>query len=362
MNRILAIAFFFMLFNGASAFTQTNPTDTNTYVIKKNNGVEYIGKILSDDGREVLILTESMGKIYIPKADITLIKVVDVNKEIVNNEYRGKGVFTTRYQFSTNAFPIEKGENYAMINLYGPEVHFAVNKRFSLGIMASWIASPLVLAAKYTIPTSNEKINFGIGTLLGTTGYLNQARGFGGLHWGMVSFGDRSKNITFSIGYSYLSLGVDYEQVIYQPGKYYPVVDQWDNSYIPNPTVQSINKVNDPLTTAPILGIAGIAPVGKKASFICDAMLLFGSRTQTNYSQNQTIIYNSQGQQDYLLVDPALTTTEKSSSVNLIFMPGLRFQKTENKAFQISLAGIIGRNEMNSYSFPLPMCSWFYKF
>ena len=73
MNRILAIAFFFMIFNGGYAFSQVNPTDTNTYVIKKNNGVEYIGKILSDDGREVLILTESMGKIYIPKADITLL-------------------------------------------------------------------------------------------------------------------------------------------------------------------------------------------------------------------------------------------------------------------------------------------------
>jgi hypothetical protein len=179
----------------------------------------------------------------------------------------------------------------------------------------------------------------------------------------MVSFGDRRKNITFSLGYSYLSLGDNnYQQEIYQPGKYYPITDQWGGTYFPTPPVQSIKSINDPLTKAPIIGIAGITPVGKKASFICDAMILFGSRTESLYSQNQTVIYDSQGQQDYLLVEPAILKTENNSSVNLIFMPGMRFQKTENKAFQISLAGIIGRNEMNSYSFPLPMCSWFYKF
>ena len=139
-------------------------TDTTKYIVVKHDGIEYVGLLLSDDGRELLIETKSLGKIYIPKSEIKSIKPVDYSEDIAQGVVTSAGVFTTRYQFSTNAFPIEKGENYAMINLYGPEVHFAVNKRFSLGIMASWIASPLVLAAKYTIPTSNEKINFGIGT------------------------------------------------------------------------------------------------------------------------------------------------------------------------------------------------------
>jgi hypothetical protein len=42
----------------------------------------------------------------------------------------------------------------------------------------------------------------------------------------------------------------------------------------------------------------------------------------------------------------------------IIIMPGMRFQKTEEKAFQISLAGVISQEQ----SFPLPMASWFYKF
>jgi hypothetical protein len=159
-----------VLFFGGIASAQNNPVDTNTYVILKNDGNEYIGKILSDDGREVLINTDKLGKIFIPKSDIKSILLIDRQKDLINDEYRERGVFTTRYQFSTNSFPIEKGENYAMVNFYGPEVHFAVTNRFSIGVMASWIASPLVLAMKYTIPTQNEKLNFGFGTLMGTSG------------------------------------------------------------------------------------------------------------------------------------------------------------------------------------------------
>ena len=49
-------------------------------------------------------------------------------------------------------------------------------------------------------------------------------------------------------------------------------------------------------------------------------------------------------------------------------MPGMRFQKTERTAFQISLAGVsvfewvsAGQGAQN-YSFPIPMCMWFFKF
>ncbi len=348
MKSVKAILLFIMLFFSGFASSQVNQTDTNTYVIKKSNGAEYIGKIISDDGREVLIATKELGNIYIPKADITSIKVVDIEKEMVNNEYRGKGVFTTRYQFSTNAFPIEKDENYAMINLYGPEVHFALNKRISIGLMASWIASPLVLAVKYTIPTSNEKINFGFGTLLGTTGYLNQAKGFGGLHWGMVTLGDRAKNVTLSLGYSYFKPGLSRYDTFYKPGTYS------DQSYYSN----VIEEVNSPLVLAPVFGVASIAPVGKKASFILDAMFILG-KTSGEQEQDITPYNDTQGQPIYYVVSELRSVTYPQ--INFVFMPGMRFQKSETKAFQISLAGIIGYID-DLYSFPVPMCSWFYKF
>lgn len=320
----------FTCFGLSSLYSQNQhvTSDTNKYVIVRNNGVELIGKILSDDGRELLFESQSIGKIYIPKSDIKSITLYNAKNVTASGEYRETGPFTTRYQFSTNAFPIEKGEDYAMVNLYGPEVHFAVSKNFSLGIMSTWLVSPFVLAMKYSIPTNYKNINLGIGTLFGSTGYLNQGRGFAGLHWGMITFGDRLKNLTISIGYSYLNSGFDRYFV---PGTY-------STSVNPPRKFGVMNK-------APIIGIGGLTSIGKKASFIFDAMFLIGKSPYQYYSWNGVDLIT-------------YTQITYSSSPNLILMPGMRFQKTENKAFQISLAGIIG----DGYSFPLPMCSWFFKF
>jgi len=43
-------------------------------------------------------------------------------------------------------------------------------------------------------------------------------------------------------------------------------------------------------------------------------------------------------------------------------MPGMRFQTKENRALQVSLAGVATIETGDFASFPLPMVSWFYKF
>jgi hypothetical protein len=354
MKKILALLILVFGFTANQSVkaqvTQSAEIDTNTYVIIRNNGNEMIGKIISDDGREVLIQTETLGKIYVPKSDIRSIKKIDVSKDVVNGEYRARGPFTTRYQFTTNSFPIEKGENYALINLFGPEVHFAVSKNFSVGVITTWIASPIVLALKYSIPTNYEKINFGFGTLLGSTGYLNQGRGYGGLHWGMITLGDRKKNLTFSVGYSYAKVNI-FNSGFYVEGNY-PAIQ--DPSNPGNPTFNfNLPETKKPIGNAPIIGLGGIVSVGSKASFIFDSMILFGNQT----NQYQNYVYNNQGMPSYTSI-----VNNKTKSTNLILMPGMRFQKSEDKAFQISLTGVIGSTDGERYSFPIPMCSWFYKF
>ena len=84
-----------------SVFAQTPSTtapstDTTKYLIVKNDGNEYVGQILSDDGREVLIETKSLGKIYIPKSDIKSMRPINYNEDISKGEVSTAGVFTTR--------------------------------------------------------------------------------------------------------------------------------------------------------------------------------------------------------------------------------------------------------------------------
>jgi hypothetical protein len=344
---------------------QVVPADSNFYRVVKTNQQEYIGKIVNDDGREILLETISLGKLYITKSDIQSITRIETGKDMIDQEFRGKGVFSTRYQFSTNAFPIEKNENYAMINLYGPEVHFSVSKNFSVGVLATWIASPIVLALKYTIPTKNEKLNFGFGTLLGSVGYLNNSKGFGGLHWGMVTYGDRKNNVTLSLGYSYLNTQESKISGVNTPGTY-PVSYYNVNTgvgYVSSP-YEAVESVV-PLIKGPTIGLAGIRSIGKKASFVFDMMFNYSQRitpTQSIEYINFDPITNIPAS---AIVGPVGSDSNVSTFINFMIMPGMRFQKNENKAFQVSLAGIIG-SETKSYkkehSFPFPMCTWFYKF
>ena len=114
----------------------------------------------------------------------------------------------------------------------------------------------------------------------------------GGLHWLTISRGDRMSNISISAGYGYI--------------------------------------YNNNFQDAFFIGIGGITPVGKKASFIFDSMTILNPST-----------YNA----------------------TLIFMPSMRFNQSYEKAFQIALAGVVNiEADGDVTSFPVPMVSWLRKF
>ncbi len=344
------LLFVIMLFFNLHAKAQTGTMDsTKTYLVVKNDGTELIGKILSDDGRELLLLTENLGKIFIRKSDIKSIKLIEDKDNVVAGKYLQAGPFSTRYTFTTNALPIKKGENYAMVNLYGPEVHFALSDQFSLGFMSTWIASPLILAAKYSFKTENEKLNFSVGTLLGTTGYLNSFRGFGGLHFGNITYGTRSSNVTLAAGYAYLQTGGTREQI---PVGVYTI----QNNY---PNYESVPK---PMSKGPMFSIAGIVKVGAKASFVFDSMLgLFSTEANEN---TYTIIQEADYSKNPVIPQISrLEVVRVNKPVSLLFiMPGMRFQATNNNAIQINMAGVNVQTIDDSFSFPLPSLSWYHGF
>ena len=160
----------------------SDTTKKQLFLIRKTDGNELYGFIISDDGREILLETKTIGKVYINKSDI---KEIINTKRSVNvdsiddesyTEFRDSGPFTTRYYFTNNALPVKKGEDYAMIHLYGPEIHFSLNDKLSFGVMSTWIASPIALASKYSLHSDGNN-HVALGTILGTSGYLGIADG-----------------------------------------------------------------------------------------------------------------------------------------------------------------------------------------
>ena len=325
------------------SFSQTPQDSTSKVVVITYSGKEIIGKVLSDDGRELLLNTDKAGKVYIRKDDVKSIELIKKG-DVINNEYVSAGPFTTRYQITNNALPIKKGENYAMWNLYGPEVHFSVTSRLNIGVMATWIASPIALALKYTLSNKEEgKIHYSIGTLLGSSGYLYNGSKFGGLHWLSATLGNRKNNLTVSGGYGYFNSIID----IQKPGVYKNLMD------IPSERSKG-------LTGGPLCSISGIVKIGKKASFVFDNMFIFSKNTYSDMYVTYTTKFDKNGWPIYEY-EYEITNKEYLDYYVLI-MPGIRFQKSDDKAFQVTISNVRYERNGKMVTFPLPMCSWFRKF
>lgn len=170
------------------------------YVITTNDGGEFVGEILSEDAKEVLIKTKDKGEVAIPKYQIKTRKELESGDLNINGEYIPAEVFSTRYFITTNGLPIEKGESYVQWNLWGPDFEFGVAKNFSVGLMTSWLANPVIATAKYSIPL-NKKTSLGVGTLLGTTTWIAPGSFVLALPFASLTNGDRKKNISFTAGY-----------------------------------------------------------------------------------------------------------------------------------------------------------------
>lgn len=347
---VLLLAFAFI---APLCFSQTTPSDTTTKELKrieKNDGTVYIGTILSDDGREVLINTESLGKIYIPKSDIKSIGAVGAEDFDEVGEYDPEGPFATRYYFTTNALPLKKGDDYAMIHLYGPEVHFSVGKNFSIGVMTTWFASPFILALKKSFQTKNEKINLSLGALVGTSGYLNTFRGYGGIGFGTFTYGTATDNVSFSAGYGIVNPGFNgnifFNEDITADDGFYP-----ENEYTYGDLVNT-SPSSSRIFQTPLFQLAGTKRLGKRVSLIFDSMISITAQNE------KTINYQNNGSGTF-----GYQVTSTSSARTVFFlMPGMRFQRSPKNAFQVALAGVTYIDANNAIAFPIPQCSWFFKF
>ena len=399
MKNITALIIFFFLAFQVCAQTseEIEEKKENLVLIIKNSGGEYIGEIISDDGREILLITKTIGKIYINKSEISSISKVEDNlKTNKNGEFRASGPFTTRYYFTNNALPIKKNENYALVHVYGPEVHFSVGNKTSLGVMASWIASPIGLVLKQQIFSKN-KLHVSIGSILGSSGYINQGQTYGGLHWGTITVGDRTFNISFSAGLAHINwptnntdfmsnvreMGDRYSYSFYdQNHPYFIAEDDYNSQMAFEDSIgiydwNGFSNSNDRYLyrnkqLATVIGVSGIAPIGKKASFIFDSMIFIANKSKVNYTTKEKEINyerynnatgNSQLTSFTAVYGEGVISPGTYRNITFILMPAMRFNQSYEKAFQVALAGFINYDEINGLnSAPVPMISWLRKF
>ena len=269
--------------------------DTNTYRFIKTAGGELIGKILSQDAREILILTNDNRKIYLPQHAIKEIVIVNTSEFNNNGDFIGEDKFATRYFITTNALPMKKGEHYVQWNLFGPDFQFGIGENFGVGVMTSWLGVPIIGTMKKSWEL-REKIQFAVGGLMGTGSWALTNWG-GILPFGTLSFGNRSKNIAFSGGYGAI----------------------WQNGMLNGRALASV---------------AGMIKVSRKTSLVFDSFILFPSQTE-----------------------PVMNIYQPENRGFALLIPGVRWHQKEGKAFQFGFTGVITDGDILPIA--IPMIQWY---
>lgn len=287
--------------------------DTNTYRFIKTDGGELIGKIMSQDARELYILTSDNRKIYIPQhiiKDMVLVKSSDFNS---NGDFIGEDKFATRYFITTNGLPIVKGEHYVQWNLFGPDFQFGLGKNLGVGVMTSWLGTPIIGTIKKSW-TIGEKTQFAVGGLLGTGSWIAPEWG-GALPFGTLSFGNRSKNLAVSAGYG----------AIWQDGD---------------------------LDGRALTSIAGMVKVSTKLSLVFDSFFLLGKTETRTSTYDEWVTNPSTGQGEWQTVSNTYEVRYPGFS---LLIPGVRWHQAEGKAFQFGFSGVITNGDI----IPVPMVQWY---
>jgi hypothetical protein len=307
----LSLVLIFM-FNVNRIYSQIQIDSLKTYVIKKHDGTEFIGRVIQQDLNQVVMETKKLGKLSIPKHEIVEIKEVQASELNEQGELLPTEIFNTRYFITTNALPIKKGDSYLLWNLFGPDFQFGVGKNFGMGIMTTWIGTPIIANAKYSIALG-KNTRLGVGTLLGSGSYV-APQFYMALPFAALTFGNKSVNINFSGGYGYVS-----------------------------------NKGEG--AGRGLCSVAAMFKVTKKVSFVFDTFILLNGQSTF---ENQTLSRVNSTTGKY---ETYVESVERKKPGFALVIPGIRFQTDKNKAFQLGFAGI---NSQSSWSkMPIPMLQWF---
>jgi hypothetical protein len=129
---------------------------------------------------------------------ISQIKPVDERYIRSGKDYVGEDPYRTRYVITTNGLPIRKGQNYGQFTLLGPEAQFHLSDKVGVGVMTTWLGTPIVGTFKYSVSLS-DNLHFALGGLLGTGSWINPEFGFA-LPFGALTLGNGRYNINLSLG------------------------------------------------------------------------------------------------------------------------------------------------------------------
>jgi hypothetical protein len=322
--------------SGASFGQNASDTTVVNYKIIKQNGVAFVGKIITQDAREVLIETREMGLVFIPKHEIREMVEIKAGEKGANGE-----LFSTRYFLTTNGFPVKKGDNYVQWNLFGPDFQFGVADHFGVGIMTSWVGTPVIGTAKFSLELG-KNLHAGLGFLGGTGSWAFPEIGLL-LPFSFFTIGNRVNNVNFSAGYG--ALFNERTETFY-------TIQNIPTEYATNSVTTKSTTYNDSEGRV-LLSLAGTFRLNNKFSFVFDSFFMLAGKETTSQVLKES--WSEGSRKATYFID-----NEVNKRFPLVvIVPGLRFQASANSSIQFGFTGVHFDGEF--VQVPIPMVQWFRK-
>jgi len=205
MKRILLLLP--LLFLCTFSWGQTTKDTTILYRVETVDGNEYIGTLVSQDVKSIVLKTDQLGNITLRKADIRKMTPIE-GDQMKDGVLWFDNPQATRYFWQPNGFGLKKGEGYYQnVWIFFNQFSYGVTDNFSIGagivplFLFSGSSTPVWLTPKFSIPIVEDQFNVGIGGMLGTV--LGEEEAGFGFVYGTSTVGDRNTNMSLGLGYGY---------------------------------------------------------------------------------------------------------------------------------------------------------------
>lgn len=189
------------------------PQDTSRlWLVVTTDGNRYVGQILEDNKQSIVIETQVVGTVTIPKQNIKRLEPVDSQTKMRDGSIWGRNPQADRYFLFNSAYGLDAGEAYyqnALVLFNQVNIGITDNISTGVGIVPAFLyqgPTPFWLAPKVSIPVASDQFQLGGGALIGTT-ISSGNSGFGGVAFGLGTVGSRDRNLTLGVGYGFTDRG-----------------------------------------------------------------------------------------------------------------------------------------------------------
>lgn len=197
----------------------TQMDTVSNYEVRLKDGSVFTGKYLETRG-DTMHFNLASSRLAVRKNEMAGIRKVN-RVELKEGTDWYPNPHHTRYLFGPSAFNLKTGEGYYQ-NIYGVvnSVNFGINDNFSIGggteLISLFNGNPFFgIFPKIGNIKLGKNVTGGLGTLM-----VVGERGFGGIGYGLVTFGDEDRNFTLGAGGAFGSGEISPQPILTFSGMY----------------------------------------------------------------------------------------------------------------------------------------------